>query len=112
MVISSSNISHYRSPNDVNIIVELLIDDFFESLELKAGTKETLLIKKLKTMKIKISPQLKNILEAPLDKIHFKDLINQLIIPVIHDHIEKAYTNKILTKEEVELMNIVISDNK
>ena len=112
MVISSSNISQYRSPNDVNIIVELLIDDFFSLLEFKAGTKEKLLIKKLKKMKINISPQLKNILEAPLDKIHFKDLISQLIIPVIHDHIEKAYTSKILTREEAELMNIVVSDNK
>ena len=111
MVLSYRKMEYYRSPNDVTRLVELLIDDFLVSLESKVGTKEALLINKIRKMEIIIPPQLMNILESPLDKIHFKDLINQLILPVIHELIEKAYINKILTKDELELMNIVILNN-
>ena len=49
-----------------------------------------------------------NIFQSRLNDIHFRDIINQLIIPMIHQLVDKAYENGSITKKEAELMNVIL----
>ena len=109
MTLSETKVNLYRSPNDIHMLMEVLIDSYFASRSTNIGQKQQIIMDKLNSLEINIPTQLMNILESPLNKADFKDLVDQLIRPMIFELIEKAHLENILTKSESELMNLVIS---
>ena len=105
---TNSNIKLYRSPDEIYNLIEVLIDSYFSILEFKVGQREQVVLEKLRSIEIEISPQFMEVFQCPLDNVHFKDIIDQSIIPLIKDHIDNAYKQGILTENEKELMHLVI----
>ena len=111
MATPNSNQNIYRNPSDINALLELLIDSYFAHLESKVGILELSIVNKLKNLEIDISSQYMNIFQSPLSSIHFRDLINQLMVPLIHSLVEKAHSDGSITKMEAELMNVVLASD-
>ena len=109
MTISESTMNLYRTTTEIKSLIEVLVDSYLNSLLTRVGKREATIIEKLRDIKIDISPQIMNIFKAPLNNIHFKDIINQTIVHLIHEIIEKARLNEIITQEEADLMSIVLS---
>jgi len=101
-----------RSLDDINSLVQVMVDSYFSTIDKKQNKRETRIIDKLKSLEVKVQPQFMHIFESPLDKIHFKDIINQLTLPIINEHIEVAHTKGILTDEEHYLIRLILSKNQ
>ena len=108
MAILNSKQNMYRTSSDIYALVELMIDSYFAYLESKVGKRELSIVNKLEELEIDISSQYMNIFQSRLNDIHFRDIINQLIIPMIHQLVDKAYENVSITKKEAELMNVIL----
>lgn len=109
MTISENTMNLYRSSTDINQLIMVLVDSYLSSLVTKVGKKESLIIEKLLTIETDIAPQIMKIFESPLNNTHFKDLVNQLMIPLVNERIEEAHLRGIITAQEAELMIIVLS---
>jgi hypothetical protein len=107
-MLTEKKINFYRTPNDVHNLITLLIDSYFNKLGLNTGERKKSIINRLKKVEIDIPQQLMHIFEAPLDKIHFKDIIDQSIDAIVHDLICKAYNYGIISKKEADMMNVVL----
>ena len=110
MTISNSKIKIYRSSNDIYDLIQVLIDSYLSDFESNTGERHKEIVKKIRSIDIEISQQIMNIFEAPLDKIHFKDLIDQLIITLIRDHVDKAYCLGIISENERNSMNLALEN--
>lgn len=108
MAILDTKKNMYRTTSEINALVELMIDSYFAYLESKVGKRELSIVKKLKKLEIDISSQYMHIFQSRLNNIHFRDIINQSIIPLIHQLVDKAYVNGSITKREAELMNVTL----
>ena len=111
MTVSESKIKIYRSQDTIHALMQVLIDSYFTSLGDKVGKRELTIINKIKSLDIDISKQFMFMFQAPLNNNHFKDLTNQLMVPLITELVDTAYLKGIITKKEADLMNIILATN-
>ena len=109
-MITNKNYSPYRSPEDIYNIIQVLFDSFVSSIEYRAGKREQIVLEKLKKLDLEISPQLMEVFEAPLNNAHFKDLVEQSIVSIFLNHIDRSFECGVLTKKEHILMHLVIEN--
>ena len=77
MSVSDEYIKIYRSPDNITIQIKDVIDSFLTFLDSNLNIMEKLIIDRLKTLELNITPQIMHTFEAPLDKHDFKDLLRQ-----------------------------------
>lgn len=103
-----------RSPSEILALLELTIDSCFEIAKTheKITEGEKLIIDKLSEWKLKLEPQIMQTLEAPLDKHDFRDIVQQMLDPVIDSVIEQAQSDGVITPEEQQLLDNIMAKLK
>ena len=112
MTISKYHMNQYRTRDVITLQIQDVIDSFLSFASSKLNSKESILVERLKSLELIITPQIMHVFEAPLDKHDFKDLVKQLITLVMDELIERAYKTGIITMKESEMIKIALDESK
>ena len=104
--------NQYRTRDVITLQIQDAIDSFLSFASSKLNSKESILVERLKSLELIITPQIMHVFEAPLDKHDFKDLVKQLITLVMDELIERAYKTGIITMKESEMIKIALDESK
>ena len=112
MTISKYHMNQYRTRDVITLQIQDVIDTFLSFASSKLNSKESILVERLKSLELIITPQIMHVFEAPLDKHDFKDLVKQLITLVMDELIERAYKTGIITMKESEMIKNALDESK
>ena len=112
MTISKYHMNQYRTRDVITLQIQDVIDSFLSFASSKLNSKESILVERLKSLELIITPQIMHVFEAPLDKHDFKDLVKQLIALVMDELIERAYKTGIITMKESEMIKNALDESK
>ncbi|MFX1535298.1 MAG: TerB family tellurite resistance protein [Promethearchaeota archaeon] len=99
-----------RSPGEIIALLELTIDSCLEIAKIddSISEDEKAIIDKLTEWKLKLEPQIMEILEANLDESDFYDIFHQLLSPVVDAVFEQARMDGKITEEEQKLLDNIV----
>lgn len=103
-----------RTPSEILALLELTIESCLEIAKFddRISKDERAIIDKLSEWRLEIENQIMEILEAPMNENDFRDIVQQLLTPVINSIFEQAKLDGIITSEEQALLDNILSKLK
>lgn len=104
--------SSYRSEQDILAILDLTIDSCLTLASLNMTDDEKNIIKRLNHWRenFKLEDQILHILEAPMSNIEFKDILKQILNPIIEDVLDHAKQDGVISPQEQKLLDTIIKN--
>lgn len=102
----------YRSKQDILAILDLTIDSCLDLASSNMSDDEKKIIDRLKHWRenLVLDNQILHILEAPMDKLDFKNILKQVLNPIIADILEEAKEDGIISPKEQKLLDAIIKN--
>ncbi|MHA1991042.1 MAG: hypothetical protein ACW981_17355 [Candidatus Hodarchaeales archaeon] len=101
-----------RTIDDILALLDLTIDSCLDLVSSTMSDKQISIINRLNHWKsnFKLDNQILHVLEAPMSDLEFKDILKQVLYPIINDLLKHAQQDGIITPEEQKLLDHIITN--
>jgi hypothetical protein len=102
----------YRTIDDISALIDLTIDSCLDLVSSSMSEGQKNIIDRLNDWKgnFKLDNQILHILEAPMSDIEFKDILKQVLMPIMDDLLKYAEQDGVITPKEQNLLDHIIKN--